>query len=145
MDFNELREYNDYLEQVEDIIFNLCEGIDVKATEAKVDAYRKENAGEIARLNKRNEEEDRRIAEEKGSEWAPRRMSLDGSDVGDTPGPTGGAGGFGGMFGHTPGTGGAAGGGPDQKRWEHVATMRHWSGFLKSFAAYCVVFVANAS
>ena len=112
MDFNELREYNDYLEQVEDIIFNLCEGIDVKATEAKVDAYRKENAGEIARLNKRNEEEDRRIAEEKGSEWAPRRMSLDGSDVGDTPGPTGGAGGFGGMFGHTPGTGGAAGGGP---------------------------------
>ena len=58
MDFNELREYNDYLEQVEDIIFNLCEGIDVKATEAKVDAYRKENAGEIARLNKRNEEED---------------------------------------------------------------------------------------
>ena len=112
MDFNELREYNDYLEQVEDIIFNLCEGIDVKATEAKVDAYRKENAGEIARLNKRNEEEDRRIAEEKGSEWAPRRMSLDGSDVGDTPGPTGGAGGFGGMFGHTPGTGGAAGGWP---------------------------------
>ena len=107
MDFNELREYNDYLEQVEDIIFNLCEGIDVKATEAKVDAYRKENAGEIARLNKRNEEEDRRIAEEKGSEWAPRRMSLDGSDVGDTPGPTGGAGGFGGMFGHTPGTGGS--------------------------------------
>ena len=35
---------------------------------------------------------------------------MDGSDVGDTPGPTGGAGGFGGMFGHTPGTGG--GGGP---------------------------------
>ena len=77
MDFNELREYNDYLEQVEDIIFNLCEGIDVKATEAKVDAYRKENAGEIARLNKRNEEEDRRIAEASGSEWAPRRMSMD--------------------------------------------------------------------
>ena len=34
---------------MEDIIFNLCKGIDVKATEAKVDAYRKENAGEIAR------------------------------------------------------------------------------------------------
>ena len=88
MDFNELREFNDYLEQVEDTIFNLCENVDVKVTEARVDAYRKENAAEIARLNKRNEEEDRRIAEATGNgEWA----------------------GFGGMFGHTPGTGG---GGP---------------------------------
>ena len=110
MDFNELREFNDYLEQVEDTIFNLCENVDVKATEARVDAYRKENAAEIARLNKRNEEEDRRIAEATGNgEWAPRRMSMDGSDVGDTPSAAGGAGGFGGMFGHTPGTGG---GGP---------------------------------
>ena len=56
MYFNELREFNDYLEQVEDTIFNLCENVDVKATEARVDAYRKENAAEIARLNKRNEE-----------------------------------------------------------------------------------------
>ena len=110
MDFNELREFNDYLEQVEDTIFNLCENVDVKATEARVDAYRKENAAEIARLNKRNEEEDRRIAEATGNgEWAPRRMSMNYSDVGDTPSAAGGAGGFGGMFGHTPGTGG---GGP---------------------------------
>ena len=91
MDFNELREFNDYLEQVEDTIFNLCENVDVKATEARVDAYRKENAAEIARLNKRNEEEDRRIAEATGNgEWAPRRMSMDGSDVGDTPSAAGG-------------------------------------------------------
>ena len=60
MDFNALKDYNDYLETVEDIIFNLCEGVDVRATEARVEAYRRENAAEIARLNQRNAEEDSR-------------------------------------------------------------------------------------
>ena len=35
-DFETLREFNDYLEMVEDIIFNLCNGIDVAETERKV-------------------------------------------------------------------------------------------------------------
>ena len=35
-DFDSLREYNDYLEMVEDIIFNLCNNIDVTETEKKV-------------------------------------------------------------------------------------------------------------
>mmetsp|Transcript_22339 Transcript_22339/g.26887 ORF Transcript_22339/g.26887 Transcript_22339/m.26887 type:complete len:164 (-) Transcript_22339:454-945(-) len=47
-DFSELKDYNDYLEEVEDIIFNLCEGIDVRETEAKVAAYKKENEDKIA-------------------------------------------------------------------------------------------------
>ena len=35
-DFEDLRGYNDYLEMVEDIIFNLCNNIEVTETEKKV-------------------------------------------------------------------------------------------------------------
>ena len=38
-DFEDLRGYNDYLEMVEDIIFNLCNGIDVAETERKVPGH----------------------------------------------------------------------------------------------------------
>ncbi|KAL3288417.1 hypothetical protein HHI36_002863 [Cryptolaemus montrouzieri] len=34
-DFNSLREYNDYLEEVETIIYNLCNNIDVTETNKK--------------------------------------------------------------------------------------------------------------
>lgn len=115
MDFNALKDYNDYLETVEDIIFNLCEGVDVRATEARVEAYRRENAAEIARLNQRNAEEDSRRralagapaashardADAAGDPWAPRRMS-NASDAEETPGPAPPGAGFGGLFGHTP-------------------------------------------
>ena len=47
------------LEQVEDIIFNLCEGVEVRETEARVEAYRREHAGEIAKLNQRHADEER--------------------------------------------------------------------------------------
>src|SRR5271170_719026 len=47
-DFKSLRAYNDYLEEVEDIIFNLVNGTDVKQTEAKVSAYEAENKSSIA-------------------------------------------------------------------------------------------------
>ena len=68
---------------MEDIIFNLCEGIDVQATEAKVAAYKREHAGEIALINQRQADEERvRAAAEAGppdttGTWAPRRMSND--------------------------------------------------------------------
>ena len=100
VDFNALKDYNDYLETVEDIIFNLCEGVDVRATEARVEAYRRENAAEIARLNQRNAEEDSRRralagapaashardADAAGDPWAPRRMS-NASDAEKPPDP----------------------------------------------------------
>jgi CDK-activating kinase assembly factor MAT1 len=47
-DFKSLRAYNDYLEEVEDIIFNLVNGTDIKQTEAKVSAYEAENKSSIA-------------------------------------------------------------------------------------------------
>ena len=37
---------------------------------------------------------------------------------------------------------GLAGG---QKRWAHLQTARHWSGFLSSLFEYCVAFVARVS
>ncbi|MCJ1245071.1 TFIIH/NER complex subunit [Trapelia coarctata] len=48
-EFTGLRAYNDYLEKVEDIAFNLINKIDVAATQAKLAAYKAENSTSIAR------------------------------------------------------------------------------------------------
>eukprot|EP01080_Neovahlkampfia_damariscottae_P004304 gene4304-7660_t len=50
-DFDTLREYNDYLEEVEDIIYNLVYQIDVEATNQKISEYKQNNKTQIA-LNK---------------------------------------------------------------------------------------------
>jgi hypothetical protein len=119
---------------VEELIFNLCEGVETRATETKIEAYRRENAADIARRQQRNAEEDRRLGELAGTSgagdgetapkdpgadpWAPRRMSADVSDLDETPGPGAGGNarerksdgfetnprGFGGLFGYTPGS-----------------------------------------
>jgi|TARA_B110000977_G_scaffold22895_1_gene27550 hypothetical protein len=113
------------LELVEDFVFSLCEGVDARATETKVELYRRENMGDIARRQQRNHDEDRRVREIAGvsgtngntngfqnkddddDKWKPRRMSnpLE-SDLDETPGPGGvgnkAGGGFGGLFGYTP-------------------------------------------
>jgi CDK-activating kinase assembly factor MAT1 len=47
-DFPNLRAYNDYLEQSEDLIFNLIHNIDVQATNEKIERYRVENKDQIA-------------------------------------------------------------------------------------------------
>ncbi|KAG8697291.1 TFIIH/NER complex subunit [Ceratobasidium sp. 395] len=46
-DFEDLRAYNDYLEEVETIAFNLINDIDVAATEAKIAEHRAANAALI--------------------------------------------------------------------------------------------------
>ena len=46
-DFDSLAEYNDYLEEIETIIFNLSNDIEVKATNERIDSYKKENAKQI--------------------------------------------------------------------------------------------------
>lgn len=48
-DFDSLGEYNNYLEEVETIIFNLTNDIDVKETNERIDAYKKENAKQIVK------------------------------------------------------------------------------------------------
>jgi CDK-activating kinase assembly factor MAT1 len=46
-EFESLRAYNDYLNEVEDLTFNLIEGIDLDATEKRVRRYEKENRASI--------------------------------------------------------------------------------------------------
>ncbi|CAK7338144.1 unnamed protein product [Dovyalis caffra] len=56
-DFPSLKEYNDYLEEVEDMIFNLVAGVDVTAIEEKIAEYEKENADLILINQARKAEE----------------------------------------------------------------------------------------
>ncbi|OAX40500.1 CDK-activating kinase assembly factor [Rhizopogon vinicolor AM-OR11-026] len=55
-DFPDLHTYNDYLEEVEDITFNLINDIDVPQTEARIAAHRAENAV-LIELNLQREEQ----------------------------------------------------------------------------------------
>jgi CDK-activating kinase assembly factor MAT1 len=55
-DFPDLRIYNDYLEEVEDITFNLINDIDVQKTEARIAKYRAENAA-LIELNIQRDEQ----------------------------------------------------------------------------------------
>ncbi|CAH1277144.1 MNAT1 [Branchiostoma lanceolatum] len=48
-EFSGLREYNDYLEEVETIIFNLSNNVDVELTKKKVEEYQKSNKSNIQR------------------------------------------------------------------------------------------------
>ncbi|KAF8184940.1 CDK-activating kinase assembly factor MAT1-domain-containing protein [Mycena galopus ATCC 62051] len=54
-DFSSLREFNDYLEDVEDITFNLINDVDPVGTEARIAAYREANAA-LTLLNSQREE-----------------------------------------------------------------------------------------
>ncbi|KAI4169231.1 MAG: hypothetical protein LQ343_005819 [Gyalolechia ehrenbergii] len=52
-DFETLRAYNNHLEEMEVITFNLLEGIDVPATERKLAAYASQNAASISQNDAR--------------------------------------------------------------------------------------------
>jgi CDK-activating kinase assembly factor MAT1 len=51
-DFPNLREFNDYLEKVEDIVFRLANELDVENTEAEIKTFREQHI-EIIERNKR--------------------------------------------------------------------------------------------
>jgi CDK-activating kinase assembly factor MAT1 len=63
-DFENLRAYNDYLEQIEMIIFNLVNDVDVERTWNQLEMHRKENAGLIAKNQALEETEAKRITHE---------------------------------------------------------------------------------
>ncbi|KAL3638699.1 hypothetical protein CASFOL_016606 [Castilleja foliolosa] len=56
-DFESLKEYNDYLEEVEDMIVNLVDGIDAPAVVARIVHYQRENADQIINAQARKAEE----------------------------------------------------------------------------------------
>jgi CDK-activating kinase assembly factor MAT1 len=67
-EFESLRAWNDYLNEVEDITFNLINGIDVDATKKKLNSY--------AETNQRSITENRRIARQERADQS-QRMQLD--------------------------------------------------------------------
>ncbi|KAH3678558.1 hypothetical protein WICMUC_001367 [Wickerhamomyces mucosus] len=56
-DFDDLQSYNSYLEEVEEMIFNLMNGIDIVNTETKLKQYKEENLQKID-LNNNNREKE---------------------------------------------------------------------------------------
>ncbi|RCV20464.1 hypothetical protein SEVIR_4G055800v4 [Setaria viridis] len=88
--FPTLKDYNDYLEEVEDMTFNLIEGIDVDAIEAKIARYQKENSEQIV-LSRAKRAEDLAAAL-KASRMNPVKTDADDTDVGSSQGISGGAG-----------------------------------------------------
>lgn len=58
-DFDSLRDYNDYLEMVETIVYNLSNDIDLEATKRMVDQYKKDNKDQIKKnRTKRSKDEE---------------------------------------------------------------------------------------
>lgn len=62
-DFDTLREYNDYLEEVENIIYNLCNDIDIVQTNQKIEQFKRENREVIARNKARSGREELELEE----------------------------------------------------------------------------------
>lgn len=56
-EFETLRDFNNYLEEIETMTFNLINGIDVKATESKLAAYAAQNKSSISKNEKREIQE----------------------------------------------------------------------------------------
>lgn len=56
-DFASLKDYNDYLEEVECMVFDLVDGINVEAIEEKIKKYSQENAEQIM-INRARKAED---------------------------------------------------------------------------------------
>ncbi|KAI5905218.1 RNA polymerase II transcription factor B subunit 3 [Candida parapsilosis] len=57
-DFPNLKEFNSYLENIEDIVFKLTNGIDVEQTEAELTQYEQEHRIEIIEKNMRQSQKD---------------------------------------------------------------------------------------
>jgi len=84
-DFPDLKAYNNYLEEVEDITFNLINDIDVPQTEARIVKFRQENAALIetnvqrdasyAAALREQEQHDRQVREERARALAAEEMA----------------------------------------------------------------------
>ncbi|AQL01741.1 CDK-activating kinase assembly factor MAT1 family protein [Zea mays] len=96
--FPTLKDYNDYLEEVEDMsefefsfqAFNLIEGIDVEEIEAKIARYQQENAEQIY-LSRAKRAEDLAAAL-KASRMNPVKAEANDTAAGSSQGISGGAG-----------------------------------------------------
>lgn len=62
-DFNTLDEYNDYLVEVEDIIYNLIRNINVNETKERIEQYKRENKDIIMRNRMKSKREEQALEE----------------------------------------------------------------------------------
>lgn len=60
--FKNLEEYNNYLEEIEDVVFNLRNNIDVEETERKLQEYERKHKEEIRAIDQHRVEESRKQA-----------------------------------------------------------------------------------
>ncbi|KAH9524439.1 CDK-activating kinase assembly factor MAT1 [Bulinus truncatus] len=78
-DFSSLQEYNDYLEMIETIVFNLTNHQDVEATKKMIDQYKKENKEQIRKnLSKQSKDDEylEALIEQEQHEATIRKMIL---------------------------------------------------------------------
>jgi CDK-activating kinase assembly factor MAT1 len=62
-DFNDLKSYNDYLEEVEDMIFNLVNDVDIQEMNRKIEEYQELNAESISSNIDQDEKEIKNLVE----------------------------------------------------------------------------------
>lgn len=78
-DFSTLREYNDYLEEIETLVFNLSNNIEIIETNKKIEQYKKDNKEQIMK-NKtklgRNENELLELMEYEKQQIEERKLEL---------------------------------------------------------------------
>lgn len=75
-DFDTDKEYNDYLEEVEDIVFNLVHDVDVQSTSAKLEAFRLGNREALERSLARHAHEQRQAEAAAAQTQAQRALKL---------------------------------------------------------------------
>ncbi|KAL1914525.1 uncharacterized protein VTP21DRAFT_8239 [Calcarisporiella thermophila] len=76
-DFPTLKAYNDYLEEVEVITFNLINGIDVQDTMSKMEQYEKENQDLIRKNETRRMNEERLLKYQEEQERLEKQQSFE--------------------------------------------------------------------
>ncbi|KAJ3269585.1 TFIIH/NER complex subunit [Terramyces sp. JEL0728] len=80
-DFPSLRDYNDYLEETEEIIFNMINNVDIQETNERIERFRNENKELIERNKQKQLQEERliqqRIQREKLEKQARKEAFLE--------------------------------------------------------------------
>ncbi|KAL8866079.1 MAG: hypothetical protein Q9174_006507 [Haloplaca sp. 1 TL-2023] len=79
-DFETLRAYNNYLEDMEVVTFNLLEGIDVAATQRKLDAYAAQNAQQISQRDARTNRDRNNQAAQQAAQKEQAMLSRSAAD-----------------------------------------------------------------
>ena len=71
-DFDSLREYNDYLEEFENIVFNLVNDVDVQSTYARLETFKTDNRDVLERNLARLANEQRQSQLDEAAERAKK-------------------------------------------------------------------------